>query len=73
MTDSEWRQFFAALDEAPRTPATVMVQDGREVRHVSIRELAEFRSRPRLERARNLTALLGHLLEREEQHERPSD
>ena len=66
MKPAEWLQFFDALDQAPRTPRTVMVQDGRELRHVPISALAEFRSRPRLERAQALTAIYGRLLEREE-------
>ena len=61
-----FEEFSDALDEVPRTPRTLMVQGRGEIRHVPISALAEFRRRPRLERAQNLTALLGYLLEREE-------
>ncbi|MBA2360808.1 MAG: hypothetical protein H0V79_07765 [Actinobacteria bacterium] len=75
--------FFDALDETPRDPKGVLTRTAEgEVRVVPISAFAalgrtEFRSRPRLERAQNRTALLGHLLElereREERDERRPD
>jgi len=70
------REFFRALDEAPRTPTSLLVQDRGELRSFPIRTAAkgyEFRVSgdraprfPRLARAKNLTALLGALLEKED-------
>jgi len=71
------REFWDALDEVPRTPTSLLVQDDRgELRSFPIRTAAktyELRARgskgrrfPRLSRAQSLTAILGHILEREE-------
>jgi hypothetical protein len=70
------REFFALLDEMPRTPKTLLVQTRQgETRSVPISALSgqvEFRSRtrfPRLERCRNRLAILEHLAERNERDE----
>jgi hypothetical protein len=68
------RDFFALLDEVPRTPRTLMVQGRQgEMRHLPISAFAgrvAFRSRasrfPRLERRRNELALLEALFEKED-------
>jgi hypothetical protein len=71
-------RFFDLLDEVPRTPTSLLVQDDRgELRSFPIRtaakafELRAHGSRgrprfPRLSRAQSFTAILGHILEREE-------
>ena len=65
--------FFDAIDEVPRTPRTLMIQGRQgELRHIPISALAtlgrrEFRSRtPRLDKRRNLLALLTAQLEKED-------
>jgi hypothetical protein len=73
------QEFFDLLDEQPRTPTSLLVHDRGELRSFPIRTAAkafELRVRgsrgprfPRLSRAKNLTALLGHILEREERDE----
>jgi hypothetical protein len=70
-------EFWDALDEVPRTPTSLLVRDNQgETRSFPIKAAAktyELRSRggkgprfPRLARAQSLTAILGHILEREE-------
>lgn len=64
------KEFFDALDEAPRTPTSFLVQQQGETRTYLIAGAAvAFRVRakrfPRLERARNLLALLEALFEKE--------
>jgi hypothetical protein len=70
------REFFDLLDESPRDTRSLIVRDRGETRTLPIKAAAktyELRTRgskwprfPRLLRAQNLTALLGHILEREE-------
>jgi hypothetical protein len=72
-------RFFDLLDEQPRTPTSILVQDRGETRSFPIRTATkafELRARgsrgprfPRLARAKNLTALLGHILEKEDRDE----
>ena len=71
------REFFDLLDEAPRTPYSLLVPTRQgETRSVPLSALTgrvEFRSRvffPRLERCRNRLAILEHLVERHEREER---
>ena len=70
------REFFALLDESPRDTRSLIVRDRDETRTLPIAAASkayELRNRgskgrhfPRLARAKNLTVLLGHILEREE-------
>jgi hypothetical protein len=70
------REFFDLLDEQPRTPTSLLVHDRGELRSFPIKtaakafELRAHGSRgprfPRLSRAKNLTALLGALLAKED-------
>jgi hypothetical protein len=70
------REFFALLDESPRDTRSLIVRDRGETRSFPIKSAAkayELRTRggkgprfPRLARAQSLTAILGHILEREE-------
>jgi hypothetical protein len=69
------REFFDLLDESPRDTRSLIVKDRDETRTFSIAAASkayELRTRggkgprfPRLARAKNLTALLGFLLEKE--------
>jgi hypothetical protein len=71
------REFFDLLDEVPRTPTSLLVQDRGELRSFPIAAAAkvfERRARergtsrfPRLERARHQLRLLDYLLEKEDQ------
>jgi hypothetical protein len=67
------QEFWDALDETPQQRAGGMILGvlaGRPTRRGEPQQgsgRAEFRTRfPRLERAKNLTALLAHLIEREQ-------
>jgi len=69
---SSQQAFFDWLDEQPQCPEGLLVQTPRgETRCVPFPSPAEFRSRrkPHLERARNLTAIYGHMIEREEREQ----
>ena len=69
---AEELEFFALLDDVPCTPNGILVRTRQgETRNVPRPSLAEFRGRsqmvfPRLERAKNLTTLIGYQLAREE-------
>lgn len=69
MSSPEIERYFDWLDEQPQRRAggfIVRFEGKSKPRQRGIAK-AEYRSRfPRLERARNLTAILGHLLERED-------